>query len=151
MENMSRYIVNVHGLKGSSAGIGVETVRQEALNLETKARAGDLQGVLEHKDKLIADTEAIIANINAWLEKHDAKSDKKPLLKAPDKELLSRLRLSCEKYDINEIDKIMSELENADYEEGAELMEWLRKKINVSKMREVVQRLKEEEGGRTNA
>jgi len=61
------------------------------------------------------------------------------------------LRQSCEKCDINEIDKIMSELESADYEEGAELMEWLRKKINVSKMHEVVQRLKEEEGGRTNA
>ncbi|WP_461257354.1 response regulator, partial [Treponema sp. R80B11-R83G3] len=65
-ENLTNYVITVHGLKGASAGIGVETIREAALELENKSRAGDLQGVLAKNDKLIKDTEAIVANIKAW-------------------------------------------------------------------------------------
>ncbi|WP_461251927.1 hybrid sensor histidine kinase/response regulator, partial [Treponema sp. R8-4-B8] len=99
-ENLSSYVINIHGLKGTSAGIGAETIREAALKLETMSRAGDLKGVLARNDKLIKDTEAIVANVKAWLQEHDAGSEKKPRLKAPDKELLARLRQSCENYDV---------------------------------------------------
>jgi len=144
-ETLHDYAITVHGLKGSSAGIGAETVREAALNLETMSRAGDLRGVLALNGKLIADAENIVANVKAWLEQHDAASEKKPRLKTPDRELLARLRRSCESYDIDGIDKAMSELESADYEEGADLVEWLRKKIAVSRMSEAAQRLAKEE------
>ncbi|MDR2702389.1 MAG: Hpt domain-containing protein, partial [Spirochaetaceae bacterium] len=139
------YVITVHGLKGTSAGIGAEELREAALDLETKSRAGDLQGVLAGNGKLIADTEIIVANIKAWLEEYDAHSEKKPRLKAPGRELLERLRQSCESYDIEGIDAAMSELESADYEEGAELVAWIREKIDISKMGEVAQRLAGEE------
>jgi hypothetical protein len=112
--------------------------------LETKSRAGDLQGVLTLNDKLIADTEIIVANIKAWLQEYDAHSEKKPRLKAPDRELLARLRQSCENYDIEGVDAAMAELESADYEEGADLVAWIREKIDISRMGEVAQRLAEE-------
>jgi len=35
----------------------------------------------------------------------------------------------------------MSELENANYEEDADLMVWIREKIDISKMGEVAKRL----------
>jgi hypothetical protein len=37
----------------------------------------------------------------------------------------------------------MSELESADYEEGADLIKWIREKIEISKMGEVAKRLAE--------
>jgi PAS domain S-box-containing protein len=143
-QNLHDYVITVHGLKGTSAGIGAEAIREAALELETKSRAGDLQVVLAQNGKLITDTEVIVGNIKAWLQQYDAAHDAKPRLKAPDRELLSRLRQSCQSYDIENIDKAMSELESADYEEGADLVAWIREKIDISKMGEVARRLAEE-------
>jgi PAS domain S-box-containing protein len=70
-ETLPEYIINVHGLKGSSVSIGAELVRETAANLEKLARAGDLQGILERNERLIKGTENIVANIKAWLEKND--------------------------------------------------------------------------------
>jgi len=76
-ETLPEYIINVHGLKGSSASIGAEIVKETAANLEKLARAGDLQGILTRNERLIKGTENIVANIKAWLEKNNAeKSDK---------------------------------------------------------------------------
>jgi CheY-like chemotaxis protein/anti-sigma regulatory factor (Ser/Thr protein kinase) len=140
-QTLPSYVITVHGLKGTSAGIGAQAIREAALDLETKSRAGDLQGVLAGNGKLIADTEIIVANIKAWLEEYDAHSEKKPRLKAPDRELLARLRQSCENYDIEGVDTAMTELESADYEQGADLVAWIREKIDTSKMSEVAQRI----------
>jgi PAS domain S-box-containing protein len=142
-QTLPAYVISVHGLKGTSAGIGAEKLREAAFELEKMSRAGDLQGVLAKNDKLIADAEIIVADIKAWLDEYDAHSEKKPRLKAPGRELLSRLRQSCESYDIEGVDSAMAELESADYEEGAELVAWIREKIDISKMGEVAKRLAE--------
>jgi CheY-like chemotaxis protein len=139
-ENLHDYVITVHGLKGTSAAIGAEHIRAAALELENLSRAGDLQGVLAKNDKLIADTQVVVANVTEWLDKNDI-HETKPLLKAPDRELLVKLRENCESYDIDGIEEIMSELEKNDYEEDAELITWLREKIDISKMGEVAQRL----------
>ncbi|MDR0302466.1 MAG: transporter substrate-binding domain-containing protein, partial [Treponema sp.] len=139
------YVIAVHGLKGTSAGIGAEMIQGTALNLETMSRAGNLDRVLAQNDKLIEDTEIVVANIKAWLDKYDA-NNAKPRLKSPSREVLSRLRQSCEKYDMNGIDKAMSELESADYEEDADLVAWLKEKISVSEIAEAAQRIARYEG-----
>jgi hypothetical protein len=107
------------------------------------SREGDLEGVLAENGKLINDAETIVANIKVWLKQNDVRIEK-PRRKAPDKELLARLRQSCESYDMSGIDEAMSALESSDYEEGAELITWLRKKIDISKIGEAAQRLAEE-------
>jgi PAS domain S-box-containing protein len=134
-ETLSDYCITVHGLKGSSAGLGVEIIREAAANLEKKSRAGDLDGVLAQNGKLIADTETVVANIKAWLEQYDARSAK-TRLKAPAPEVLARLLHSCENYDMTGIDQAMSELESAAYEEGADMVAWLREKIGISEIDE---------------
>ncbi|MDR2952432.1 MAG: PAS domain-containing protein [Treponema sp.] len=148
-ETLPAYVISVHGLKGTSAGIGVETVRAAALELETKSRMGDIGFVLANNGKLIADAEVIVANVKAWLEKYDSAHDAKPRLKAPDRELLARLREYCENYDMDGIDEVMAELEKADYEEDGDLLNWIREKIDISKMGEVAERLAKYEEERT--
>jgi HPt (histidine-containing phosphotransfer) domain-containing protein len=139
-DTLSDYVINVHGLKGTNAGIGAEAIREAALDLENKSRAGDLQGVLAGNGKLIADTEIIVENIKAWLRQYDAENAK-PRQKAPDRGLLARIRQSCENYDMIGVDKAMSELDKYDYEEDAELVAWLKEKINVSEFAETAERL----------
>jgi PAS domain S-box-containing protein len=140
-ETLSDYVITVHGLKGTSAGIGAETIREAAMNLEIMSRVGDLDGVLAQNDKLIKDAEIIVGNVNEWLKQYDAAHDAKPRLKAPDRKLLTQLRQCCENYDIEGIDKAMSELESADYEEDADLVVWIKQKIDISKIGEVAERL----------
>jgi signal transduction histidine kinase/CheY-like chemotaxis protein/GAF domain-containing protein/HPt (histidine-containing phosphotransfer) domain-containing protein len=141
-ENLPSYVITIHGLKGTSAGIGAEEVRAQALELENLSRAGDLQGVLAKNDKLIADAQVIVANVKAWLDQNDV-HEAKPRKKAPDRELLAKLRENCESYDMDDIEEVMKELESNDYDEDADLIAWIRKKIDISKMGEVAQRLKE--------
>jgi HPt (histidine-containing phosphotransfer) domain-containing protein len=139
-ENLTNYVISVHGLKGTNAGIGAEAVREVALELENISRDGDLQGVLARNDKLIADAESLVANIKAWLDKNDI-HEAKPRLKEIDKELLAKLRQACENYDMENIDKTMSEPEKNDYKEGADLIPWLRGKIETSDFDEAAERL----------
>jgi PAS domain S-box-containing protein len=139
-ENLSDYVITVHGLKGTSAGIGAEEIREAAFELEKMSRAGDLQGVLAKNGKLIADTEIIVANVKEWLDKNDV-HEAKPRKKAPDREFLAQLQQSCESYDIDSVEEVMSKLESFDYDEDIELMSWIREKIDISKMGEVAKRL----------
>jgi len=141
-ENLQGYVIAVHGLKGTSAGIGAEQVRAQALELENLSRSGDLRGVLARNNKLIADTQVVVANVKAWLEHNDV-HEAKPRKKAPDRDLLAKLRESCESYDIDSIEEVMKELENADYDEDADLIKWIREKIDISKMGDVAKRLAE--------
>ena len=65
---LKEYATAVHGLKGSCAGIGAETVRAMAYDLEMKSKAGDLAGVVAQNDALIALTEKLIFDLKTWLD-----------------------------------------------------------------------------------
>ena len=140
---LPKYNVSVHGLKGSSANIGAESIREQAFELEKISGEGNLQGVWALNGKLIADTKLVIANIEAWLKQYDASMEKKPVRKAPDRELLKQLWQSCKKYDIRGADKILSVLESSDYEQDADLVSWVRNQIEMSNFTEAAQKLEE--------
>ena len=73
LETLNDYYIRVHGLKGTSANLGVEKISVAAKNLEIMAKAGDLNGVLADNDSFIKDLENTIAAIKAWLEQYDSK------------------------------------------------------------------------------
>jgi hypothetical protein len=76
--------------------------------------------------------------VTEWLDKNNAG---KPRKKAPDRELLARLRQYCESFDMSGIDKVMLDLDKFDYDEDADLMEWIREKLIVSEIDEIAQRI----------
>jgi len=139
-ETLKDYFVIIHGLKGTSASIGAETAREAAYDLEAMARAGDLDGILANNETFIINTEKIVAGIKDCLDDYDDKN-KKPLLKAPNPEVLERLRQGCKNFNMRDIDKAISELESADYEQDACLVAWLSEKISISEFSEVVERI----------
>jgi HPt (histidine-containing phosphotransfer) domain-containing protein len=123
------YAILVHGLKGISANIGAENLRQAASELEMMAKAGNLAGVLAKNGAMLDTAETLVTNIITWLQGYDGQHPK-PLQKAPDRVLLAKLRECCEAYDMQGIDNAMDELEGINYEEETSLVAWLRETIN---------------------
>jgi len=148
-ENLNDYVIVVHGLKGACAGIGAEDLRKRALHLEISARNGDISEVLDKNDDLIKDTQILIENINVQLKAIN-RGRGKPLLHAPDPALLIRLRRRCEDYDMNGTEKVLEKLDAADYEEGGELISWVKERIEMSEFSEAAARIMEYEKGIIN-
>lgn len=138
------YMVQAHGLKSISAGIGAEAIRAAAAELEGAAKAGDLSAVLAGNKTLLLEAEKLVSGIEAWLTERGGENQR-PRLDRPDPALLKRLRESCEAYDMNGIDDAMDELERPDYTEGASLIRWLRDTINALDFATAAARLAEYE------
>jgi HPt (histidine-containing phosphotransfer) domain-containing protein len=68
-ETLPQYATVVHGLKGSCASIAAELIKEKAYDLEKKAKAGDLGGVLAQNETLLKETEQLVKDILAWLDR----------------------------------------------------------------------------------
>ena len=73
--NLKDYLISVHSLKGMCDYIGAEETRKTAKQLEDKAGAGDLNGILERNGNFISHTEKIIGSIQAWLNNNSSSID----------------------------------------------------------------------------
>jgi hypothetical protein len=70
--------------------------------------------------------------------------NEKPRRAFPDREILARLKKCCEAYDISGIDEAIEELEGSSYDTGADLVAWLREKIDIMELDEIIGRLSSE-------
>ena len=143
-ENIGDYAVAVHGLKGASESIGAGPVAKKAAGLEKMAKSGNLTGILNKNPVFLKAAGKLVDDIRAYLIKSDAKNAK-PRLPSPDRELLGRLRRSCEKYDMDGADAAMDMLESCGYDRDAYLITWLREKIDGADFDRAAKRLGEYE------
>ena len=127
-ETLPDYSIKAHGLKGISACVGAEGLREKAAALESLAKAGDFEGVLAGHGELLQSVRELVAAVTGWLREYDGENEK-TRLPEPGEAVLVRLKKSCEAFDIGEIDAAMDELERFDYETGGELIAWLKEKI----------------------
>ena len=139
-ETLAEYAISVHGLKSISANIGATIVYKGALELEQKAKAGDLDGVLAGNDTLIKNAQMVITGVQTWLTEHDSQAPK-PTLARPDPALLARLYQCSTKYDMQGAEEIMNQLESNEYNADGSLIPWLREKINESDFSSITERL----------
>jgi signal transduction histidine kinase/CheY-like chemotaxis protein len=72
-ETLPQYTVTVHGVKSTSDSIGAEEARKMALELEMAGKAGDFSLVQAKNGALIQYIIELLANIQKWLAKVDAK------------------------------------------------------------------------------
>jgi signal transduction histidine kinase/CheY-like chemotaxis protein len=66
-ETLAAYTINIHGLKGISAGIGAESLREKALRLELSAQSGNLAEVLAGNGALLGEAREVASAVQAWL------------------------------------------------------------------------------------
>jgi HPt (histidine-containing phosphotransfer) domain-containing protein len=69
-ETLSAYAICVHGVKGACANICAEEARQTALRLETKAKAGDLPGVLAENETFLKYMKNLMNDLQNWLKNY---------------------------------------------------------------------------------
>ena len=148
VETLPDYVIAVHGIKGSSANIGAETVRKIAAKLEIQAKNGNLIEILSQNDAFLTATKSLVSAIKLWLEKQDAKTNEteKPRLAAPDRKLLTDLLRHCEEYDSEGISQTMDILDSAVYDTDADLVAWLKNKVNTFDYSDIAERLSDYRG-----
>jgi PAS domain S-box-containing protein len=67
-ENLSDYAIDIHTVKGASSSIGAKGIAERAKAMEFMAKDGNLAGVLEVNEQFIKDAEALVKNVQAWLD-----------------------------------------------------------------------------------
>ena len=139
-ENLADYAVMVHGIKGSSRGIGAGTIGNMAETLEKAAREGDFAFVSKNNVFFWETVEALIAGLNDLLRQM-ASLGRKPGRDQPDEETLKKLLAACEAYDMDGVDAAMAELESFEYESGGGLLAWLKENVAQMNLRQIKERL----------
>jgi len=137
---MEDYAIRVHGIKGSSMGIGAFKVGEIAEALERAAKIGDFEFVSNNNKALINAAGLLILNIQEALDAAALRSGK-PKLPGPDNELLAKLMDACGNYDTDAVDDIMSKIDAFDYDDDDGLVEWLRKNVAITAFAQIKDRL----------
>jgi CheY-like chemotaxis protein len=137
---LPEYAIVAHGIKGSSRGICAEPVGKMAESLEHAAKAGNMKFVMENNGGFIEAAEKLIGALHAALRSAEGQSCK-PARDVPDRALLEKLADCCESYDMDGIDEAMTELESFDYAVQADLIAWLRERVERMEFAEIRDRL----------
>jgi HPt (histidine-containing phosphotransfer) domain-containing protein len=144
-ESLRGYAIAVHGVKGSSYGIGADSVGGLAAELEAAAKAGDLALVLAKNGAFLSAAEDLLRGISTILEGFERGHE--GTLTAPDRALLAEIMEACAGLDFAAMEGSLSELERYSYENGAELVAWLREQLDNLEYEAIEERLKLELSG----
>jgi hypothetical protein len=85
----------------------------------------------------------VLTNLSVLLDGAAEKKEKK-LVPTPDGALLSAMFEACENYDVNAMEHAVSELEQYAYETKAELVSWLRNRLEALEYDQIRKRLEYE-------
>jgi CheY-like chemotaxis protein len=138
--NLSDFTVTVHGIKGSCYGICANAVGKMAEELENAGRNGDSHFVNGHIAPFFDALSKLLLNLAELLQQTESESDK-TLLKEPDANMLAELGEACGHYNMDRIDEILSELDKNKYENGGDILRWIKEKIELAEFAEVSEKL----------
>jgi HPt (histidine-containing phosphotransfer) domain-containing protein len=137
---LADYTIIVHGIKSGSRSIGAEEIGGFAEKLEQAGKRGDLAAVLSENKRFIAQAKNLLSALSTFLEEVNHLSPK-PHAAAPDPQTLRELAEACRSFDIDGADAAVAKLDKFDYDDGAELVEWLHTQLAALAFREIAERL----------
>jgi signal transduction histidine kinase/FixJ family two-component response regulator/HPt (histidine-containing phosphotransfer) domain-containing protein len=150
MRDLNDYAVVMHGIRGSSRGVGVEELAAMADRLEAAAKNRDRELVREKNGIFAEHARVLIADMEQILDAFDPQEDK-PYKNEPDHAALERLREAAANFSIDGVEEALDELEVYNYQTQGELIVWLRKQCENLAFSEIVVQLSDytdiEEGG----
>ncbi|MDR1309645.1 MAG: response regulator [Deltaproteobacteria bacterium] len=138
--NLRDYIIAIHGVKSSSYGICARKVGKMAEDLEHRAADGDLEFVKANNPGFLDAVSDLSASLAEILSLSDA-LDPRPVKDEPDPELLMRLKDACASYDMDGVDRAISELESFMYSKEPDLTPWIRDRIDQMDFQQILERL----------
>jgi CheY-like chemotaxis protein len=138
--NLVDYAINVHGIKSSCRGICAEETGNQAEALEMAAKVENLDYVNAHNAPFIEAVLKLIQNVEAFLARGETKNDK-PKKDKPYREALIKLQAACDKYQAEEIDIAMIEIDAFEYIADDGLVFWLKENVNKMNYMEIVEKI----------
>ena len=142
--SLQEYGLIAHSLKGSSYSISANAAGKGAAELEAAAKAGDIETIRAKHFPFIALVESLLDDLKGILQKAAGGKAPQKEAHAPDPKLLLALTDAVRKYRSSEMEEIIKELESYNYENGSELVEWLRKKMDTLEYDSISERLEAE-------
>jgi CheY-like chemotaxis protein len=139
-ETLHNYEIAVHSIKSTSYTVGAKQIGSIAEALEKAAAKGDVEFVKTRNGDLLEAMERLSPKLKDFLDELQS-SNQKPLRQAPDPAPLARMLEASANYDMEQMDKIMEELEQYRYETRPELINWLRKQLDNSELESIRERL----------
>ncbi|MDR1132903.1 MAG: response regulator [Synergistaceae bacterium] len=140
-ESLRDYAVTVHGIKGASYGIFANGVGDMAGALEAAAAEGRYEDVIEGNGPLIEEIERLITDLSP-LTRQEPDAEKS-LLASPDTALLQLALDACRRFDTAALEDVLAELESSDYENGGDIVGWLREQTDNLEYDAMAERLAE--------
>jgi CheY-like chemotaxis protein len=129
-EALKEYAITVHGIKGASFGICADPVAKLAEALEEAAKDRDVQFIEMNNAHFIQEVKKILERLKELFAILIKQADAKPMSQKPDPALLEKLTEAAKHYNVKVMDEILEKLEENDYEEGGELVKWLREQVD---------------------
>ncbi|MDR2050618.1 MAG: response regulator [Deltaproteobacteria bacterium] len=140
------YAVEVHGLKGSSYGICAGAVGDMAAELERAAKLGDTETLRTNHETLMTMTETLLADLKNMLRAAESTvpaQSAKERLPAPNRALLEKMLYLAERCKTSLMEEVITEMERYEYDSQAEIVPWLRERINNFEYQMIRDRLRE--------
>ncbi|MCL1893220.1 MAG: ATP-binding protein [Holophagaceae bacterium] len=139
-ENLTQYITLVHGIKGSSRGIGAHDLGEQAATLEAAARDGDFQFISNNNKHFVETAKKLIHDIEKLLTEI-ASHDHRPQKDKPDNETLAKLLTACKEFDMDQVDMLMTEIDSYEYESDDGLVAWLKENVSLANFSQICNKL----------
>jgi len=143
-EAIKEYTITVHGIKGASFGICADTAAKQAEALENAARNRDMAFIETNNACFIEEVEKVFSGLKelfSLIEKH---AGAKPVCQKPDPALLERLTGAARHFNVKVMDEILEKLEKNEYEQGGELVKWLREQVDNLEYEAIYKKLEEQ-------
>jgi PAS domain S-box-containing protein len=145
-DSLGEYAVTIHGLKGASYGICANEAGSMADSLERAAKAGDFDFVAAHNETFIAVAESLLRELSALMEENVERAPKE-IKPEPDAKLLAELRDACERFRMDDMNRLLGEIDKYEYENLSGLARELRELAYNIEYEEISRRLDEILGG----
>jgi len=142
-EALKEYTITVHGIKGASFGICADTVAKQAEALEGAGKSRDIQFIEMNNNHFIEEVEKIIARLKELFALLANRVGAKTVCEKPDPALLETLTDAAKHYNVKVMDEILEKLESYEYEQGGELVKWLREQVDNLEYEAIYKKLEE--------
>ena len=139
-DKLAEYKITVHSLKGTSNEIFAHEIADKAEALENAAIARDIVFIKDNNGKFIERTIHFIEEIENMLREIE-QNKTKPKRDKIDPDLLYRLYRACKIYKISDINDIILEIEQFDYEVDNDFKEWIRRMYDMMEFNQIVSML----------
>jgi CheY-like chemotaxis protein len=143
-EDIKEYTITVHGIKGASFGICADMAAKQAEALEEASRNRDAQFIEANNGCFIEEVEKVFIGLKELFALIAKQEGAKPMCPKPDPALLERLAEAARHFNVKVMDEILEKLETNEYEQGGDLVKWLREQIDNLEYEPIYKKLEEQ-------